>query len=197
MSPSRSPNRRRNSSERSTSAAITQRKSIGDLLFVSGKIDNFNTHLFVDCGSSISLISHHIYQQFQNKNPIVQSTIKLQTASQQPLKVLGKTTVNIEINGTTRKEGTFATAYEFYVAEELAHNILLGIDFLRTFGANIDTENNKLILKADNASTVHKCSDCLVMDRHLKYDWTMKSPFQQEVKWLHPSKHQPQTMQSM
>ena len=156
MSPSRSPNRRRNSSERSTSAAITQRKSIGDLLFVSGKIDNFNTHLFVDCGSSISLISHHIYQQFRNKNPIVQSTIKLQTASQQPLKVLGKTTVNIEINGTTRKEGTFATAYEFYVAEELAHNILLGIDFLRTFGANIDTENDKLILKADNASTVHR-----------------------------------------
>ena len=60
MSPSRSPNRKRNSSERSTSAASTQKKSIGDLLFVSGKIDNFNTHLFVDCGSSISLISHHI-----------------------------------------------------------------------------------------------------------------------------------------
>ena len=138
------------------STVITQRKSIGDLLFGSGKIDNCNTHLFIDCGSSQSLISHHLYQKFQNNNPIVQSIIKLQTASQQPLKVLGKTTINFEINGITLKEGIYAIAYEFYVAEELAHNILLGSDFQQTFGANIDTENDKIILKFDNALTVHK-----------------------------------------
>ena len=152
----RSPIEKRTTIKKTTAVINETGKKNGNPLFLAGKIENKHTNLFIDCGSGISLISDVVYRQISNKK-LQQSSAKLQTANQQPLQVLGKTRLNISVHGTSRKEGKFETCFEFHVTEGLSHEVLLGMDFLETYNAIIDTKNKKITIEDNYAAvTVHK-----------------------------------------
>ena len=152
----RSPIEKRTTIKKTTAVINETGKKNGNPLFLVGKIENKYTNLFIDCGSGISLISDVFYRQISNKK-LQRSSAKLQTANQQPLQVLGKTRLNISVHGTSRKEGKFETCFEFHVTEGLSHEVLLGMDFLETYNAIIDTKNKKITIEDNYAAvTVHK-----------------------------------------
>ena len=138
-----------------TTSAV-QDKSRGQPMYVEGRIGNIDTNLFIDCGSATTIISETMFRQ-TTKAEMKHSSAKLETANGQQLHVLGKIKLNVEIGGTTRKEGHFKTDYTFYVVKELAHDVLLGLDFLALHKAVIDTHHRKLTIQDNYMTvTVHK-----------------------------------------
>jgi hypothetical protein len=157
----REESRERNSNRsHKTTAAINDERTTGDALYVTGKIENLHINMFVDCGSAISLISAELFQQILTKNNKIKlypSSTQLQTVNKSPLKVLGQVNLNLDIEGTSRKDGRCSTVFQFYIAENLTHNILIGMDFLQIHRAVVDTGRKRLtIINNYGTETIHK-----------------------------------------
>ena len=60
------------------------------------------------------------------------------------------------MGGTTNKVGKLKKTVEVFVAYGLSHTALLGMYFLRTYNAKLETEENKMILKMNDITIVHK-----------------------------------------
>lgn len=124
--------------------------------------------MFVDCGSAISLISSELYQQISAKNNKIKlypSSTKLQTVNKSPLNVLGQVNLNLDIEGTSRKDGRCSTSFQFYIAESLTHHILIGMDFLQTHRAVVDTGRKRLtIINNYGTETIHKLHNTRPLD---------------------------------
>ena len=79
----------------------------------------------LDSGASRSIVSHKFVQRFKlNISPLTTGdALVLKTANGEPMNVLGKITLDIKING-------LITPYEFYVLQNISHDLIVGLDHL-------------------------------------------------------------------
>jgi hypothetical protein len=152
-------------------------------LGMKGFINDLPINFFVDSGSTISLISHATWEKLQHQSDksLQNCTVNASSVTDEPLEILGRVSLEIVLSHSTNKDAVSQYTHEFYVAKEIAYECLLGLDFLRMYGAKIDIEDCSILLQdADGISVVYKmfalpdysktfnvyaCSDTVVQPR--------------------------------
>lgn len=150
---------------------------------MKGFINDLPINFFVDSGSTISLISHATWEKIQHQSDksLQNCTVNASSVTDEPLDILGRVSLEFVLSHSTNKDAVSQYTHEFYVAKEIAYECLLGLDFLRMYGAKIDMEDCSILLQdADGISVVYKmfalpdysktfnvyaCSDTVVQPR--------------------------------
>lgn len=126
-------------------------QSLVDRNFLKVCVNCKNTFALVDSGSDLTLIG----QSFLSKHPEVVEQIRpctrfAQTANAVSFKIIGTVLLRLQIAGVTYR--TLA-----YVSPKTPWEMILGVDFMRQFGVQIDFQNNLFkIPKYTNLFSVHK-----------------------------------------
>lgn len=111
-----------------------------DALFVSGRVGEVEIEWLVDTGSTLSLISEEVYNSIPEaeRPELEENDVEMRTASGSLLPDLGRALLYVKVE---KRE----FLHPFIVAK-LTNEGILGTDFLRIHGGNIDFANNKFSL---------------------------------------------------
>ena len=112
--------------------------------FTDGFAENTPVHWLIDTGSTTTILSQQKYLEIPaEERPDLQTEEKeLVTADDKPLKVFGRTTLNI-------KFGTQWVRHEVYVAE-ISNQGLIGVDFLLQHKVSLDFAEQKITFHGEN-----------------------------------------------
>eukprot|EP00794_Sanderia_malayensis_P002500 gene2500-2883_t len=124
---------------------------------LEAKVNGVNKLGIVDTGASISLISKKEWESLMlNEEPLRPSDIVAEAANNSPIGILGKVNLLVEVNGAHEIN------QEFYVANEMLSEVILGLDWLVNNKVIIDTAN--MVMKFPDAT----CQPLLMFDASLK-----------------------------
>ncbi|CAB4023488.1 zinc finger GIS2 [Paramuricea clavata] len=113
----------------STVSSASKKKT----LMVETTINGKNKLCIVDTGASISLVSKDQWQPLKlDDTPLFPSDIVAEAANNSPIEILGKTTLNVQFDENNK------SSHDFYVANEMVSEIILGLDWLVTNKVNVD-----------------------------------------------------------
>ena len=119
-------------------------------LMVETTINGKNKLCIVDTGASISLVSKDQWQPLKlDDTPLSPSDIVAEAANNSPIGILGKATLNVQFDENHK------SSHDFYVANEMVSEIILGLDWLVTNQVNIDTA--EMVLKFPDGATKPLC----------------------------------------
>ena len=106
------------------------------VLLVEAKINGQSKLCIVDTGASISLISKDVWESLKSNDALLQSSdIVAEAANNSPIGILGKVNLLLEVNEAHKMH------QEFYVANEVISEVILGLDWLINNKVTIDTAN--------------------------------------------------------
>eukprot|EP00112_Aurelia_sp_Birch-Aquarium-sp1_P002037 Seg1221.15 transcript_id=Seg1221.15/GoldUCD/mRNA.D3Y31 product="Zinc finger protein GIS2" protein_id=Seg1221.15/GoldUCD/D3Y31 len=125
-------------------------------LLIEAKLNGVNKLCIIDTGASISLISKNEWESLSNEEPLLPSDIVAEAANNSPIGILGKVNLFIEVNDARKSN------HEFYVANEMLSEVILGLDWLVNNQVVIDTANMQMKFPDS------KCQPLLVFDAALK-----------------------------
>ncbi|KII65850.1 hypothetical protein RF11_04123 [Thelohanellus kitauei] len=120
----------RSDNDRSKCSYFTFTNDGENLPCIEALLNNVRIQGILDTGSSISLLSFHIYIKFFNNMSLFQDTQTIRTAGSTPLNVEGL----IELKVNFKNKCTFL---RFYVVRNLIRACIFGIDFMKKFGINL------------------------------------------------------------
>ncbi|UYV63208.1 K02A2.6-like, partial [Cordylochernes scorpioides] len=137
--------------------------------WISVNIQGRNVQALVDSGADYSVISGAFRRSikapvFKENGPL------LKAADKKPIVTLGKCSLEVQIKGLD-------IIFDFVVADECSHDVILGWDFFKATDAIIDCGENKLYLSEAEKS----------------YKWFLHG---RAVLWVTNSTHQPQVIPS-
>ncbi|CAB3986622.1 Transposon Ty3-G Gag-Pol poly [Paramuricea clavata] len=119
-------------------------------LMVETTINGKNKLCIVDTGASISLVSKDRWQPLKlDDTPLFPSDIVAEAANNSPIGILGKTTLNVQFDENNK------SSHDFYVANEMVSEIILGLDCLVTNKVNVDMA--EMVLKFPDGTTKPLC----------------------------------------
>ena len=125
----------------STISPASKRKT----LMVEAQINGKSKLCILDTGATISLISKDEWQSLKPSNvSLSPSDIVAEADNNSPIGILGKTTLDVHVN-----DGQMSS-HQFYVANEIISEIILGLDWLI---------NNKVIVDVANGIEISRCND--------------------------------------
>ncbi|CAF4938207.1 unnamed protein product, partial [Rotaria socialis] len=113
-------------------------ENIDERLFISCMIDNHKYKSLMDSGAEICLIDIKNVRKNHNINNIVDSGINVSGIGGS-VKVHGK--INLKVNVGNEK----TVSQSFVIVDDLANDLLLGADFIRSNNFIIDMANEKLL----------------------------------------------------
>jgi Aspartyl protease len=117
--------------------------SIHTLPFVLGIINGFPEQIFIDTGSSLSLID---WQAFPAETVHEAKNVRLFSASNHPIEVLGKITLNLKL-------GRLQIPCEFIVIKNLEMKILMGNNTFAKHRFNLDYDTRQCEFKYNNETS--------------------------------------------
>ena len=120
----------------------TTSSETGDLT-IAGYLEGQLIKLLVDTGACVSAIDEQLVRKIYGSQParITDGVIpSVETVNGEKVPVLGKIDAPVKINGIVYKS-------QFHIIQSLAHEVILGRDFLQEYGAVIDLKNSSLTLK--------------------------------------------------
>lgn len=117
-------------------AQISRTMDCATPLNIPARLNSLLTRIQFDTGSIANIVSHE-YVKPEDIKPL--KNVHLQMANQQPLRILGSTTLELYISG--RKYHTDAL-----VSENLTSSLLLGNAFIKKYVQIIDFGNNFILL---------------------------------------------------
>ena len=121
-------------------------------------------HALLDTGADVSLVSSKLLEKvrsFISKNSIHPSKLEVRGVTGQSLKIKGEVELPVRLKSRT-------LPHTFVIVETLAHPMLLGSDFLSTFGAKLDFSQrtlaigNEVVLLREKPSYNDDCDIALV-----------------------------------
>lgn len=101
---------------------------------VYGEIANTQVRMLIDSGAAISAISEKLFNETPSlRHSELQQTqnVQVQSVNGQPLKIIGLITLQVGIGGLTYK-------LQAHIIQDLHYEVVLGRDFLKEHGAQID-----------------------------------------------------------
>ena len=110
---------------------------------VETKINGKNKLCIVDTGASISLVSKDQWQPLKLDDTVAEA------ANISTIGILGKTTLNVKFDENHK------STHDFYVANEMASEIILGLDWLVANKENVDMA--EMVLKFLDGTTKPLC----------------------------------------
>ena len=115
-------------------------------LMVEALINGKPKLCIADTGASISLMSKDEWQLLKGSDsPLTPSDIVAEAANNSPIGILGKTTLGVTV------ESGQSFSHEFYVANELLSEIILGLNWLTSNKVKVDL--SRMVLVFPNQST--------------------------------------------
>jgi len=114
----------------------------GDLT-ITGDLEGQLIKLLVDTGACVSAIDEQLVRKIYGSQPdrITDGLVpSVKTVNGEKVPVLRKIDVPVKLNGIVYQT-------QFHVIQSLAHEVILGRDFLQEHGAVIDLKNSSLTLK--------------------------------------------------
>ncbi|UYV66779.1 hypothetical protein LAZ67_4002838, partial [Cordylochernes scorpioides] len=132
------PRRTSQSPARRPSRSPSRRTATMEKNWISVNIQGRNVQALVDSGADYSVISEAFRRSikapvFEENGPL------LRAADKKPIVTLGKCSLEVQIKGLD-------IIFDFVVAAECSHDVILGWDFFRATDAIIDCGKNKLYL---------------------------------------------------
>ena len=116
------------------------RASSSDIV-VTGVVNDVPTRMVVDTGSAITIVNSRIHSQINARPPLQPCDITAKTATQQPLRLLGRCKVQFVI-------AEVAYPMSVFVSDEIGPiDCLLGMDFFAQYPFIIDLSSKRLIAK--------------------------------------------------
>ena len=143
--------------------------SVTTLLRILLCFNSFRTPALVDTGAAVSLIAYDLLRklpeecvektkQFDENGP------KFRTAAGQLMRSLEINTLTFTVNG-------FSFSFRFHVVDALEEDIILGIDFLKTYKFHIDVGNNSLYCTNQNVrNTLESIEPLKIASIGLEFD---------------------------
>ena len=109
---------------------------------LEAKICEQPVEAMLDSGSSATVISESIFNTLPKEIrwTIQPTSLSFRSAQNKPLDTLGQIRINLDIQNWSRNISVI-------VVKELTHDLILGQNFIRTYGRYIDIENSALITK--------------------------------------------------
>ena len=104
----------------STVAPMSKKRTI----LVEMKINSISKLCVMDTGAAVSLINSEQWDILKMGSELVPSDIVAEAANNSPIGILGKTVLTISLSYDKRYE------HEFYVADDIGTDILIGLDFI-------------------------------------------------------------------
>ena len=132
----------------------------GDLT-IAGDLEGEPVEILVDTGACVSAIDEQLVKKIYGSQParIADGFIpSIKTVSGEKVPVLGKIDVPVKLNGIVYQS-------QFHVIHNLAHEVILGCDFLQEHGAVIDLKHSFLTLKdgpSKLSTTSTQGNDCVM-----------------------------------
>ena len=102
-------------------------------------VNGVRTHGLVDSGASVTLLSERLCQRLKLSSRLLANDCTLLTADASDLTLMGKVTVELNIGGAH-------VDHICYVAKQLYHPCLIGMDLLEVMRAQIDVSRHTLTL---------------------------------------------------
>ncbi|UYV66772.1 K02A2.6-like, partial [Cordylochernes scorpioides] len=132
------PRRTSQSPARRPSRSPSRRTATMEKNWISVNIQGRNVQALVDSGADYSVISEAFRRSI--KAPVLRENGPLlRAADKKPIVTLGKCSLEVQIKGLD-------IIFDFVVAAECSHDVILGWDFFRATDAIIDCGKNKLYL---------------------------------------------------
>lgn len=118
-------------------------------ILVNAICTNVSVNMFLDCGSSVSLVSSDFVKRINQTSSIKPSTITLSSFTENKINTQGIITLSVDLAG-------ISTNHNFYVTQKMDTDFLLGMDFLSLHGVTLDLNNNILRTAAGTSKIFSK-----------------------------------------
>lgn len=122
------------------------RLSTAPCVTAPGKIGEVVVDFLIDTGAAVTVVNFSVWEELRRFSQFqrigLTSTIGMQTVSGEPLKVRGKVSLPLEVS-----KAMFP--FEVTIIDGLAHDAILGKDFLEYYKSRIDFSSGMLELRQD------------------------------------------------
>jgi predicted aspartyl protease len=125
-------------------------------LYINGMVDGRSYKLLIDTGATKTVINPKTVANQQN---ISQTTWRLKTATGGPVSVYGEMVTTFKIGKTCFKHRVLVA--------EISEEVILGLDFLSTFGLELDLRRKALTIGGEEV-VLHSGKDCTAQIQLLK-----------------------------
>ena len=109
---------------------------------IAGLIGRTHVHMLCDTGAACSCVSRAFYEShLASMTPLIRPRRlqNLVATGGSDLTTVGKVTVNFKVGG-------YVLSTEFFVVDDLTHNVILGAEFFERTGAHLDYKHKRLRL---------------------------------------------------
>ena len=149
---------RESSKERETNGKYTS-SAMGNPacpFYVQGMFNKVEISILIDTGSAVTIIDEELWSLIKQKDEKLNKVpFAIRSVTQHTVEVMGEKEIYLELC-TKRKHGVQAFKIKTLIAKGLVHKAVIGIDFLKRYSANMDIENEKLLLYNKGMKTRHK-----------------------------------------
>ena len=142
-------------------------------MLIEAKINGYSRLCVVDTGASVSLLAKDEWDKLKGvDDKLFPSDIVAEAANNSPIGILGKSSLTVQLNEHT------VGKYDFYVANDISSEIILGLDWLLSIQAVIDTSSLVISFESgqlpiyvrdtsiSDASVVTLCDDIVIPGKH-------------------------------
>ena len=147
------------------------------LFYVNGMFGNEISAILIDSGSAATIIDEEIWKNIKGERDVLKKVpFSIRSATKHELEILGQKIISFSLlhkNSKKRKE--FRT--NVIVVKGLTHKAVLGLDFLKQYGASMDMWNKKLILFSKGVKSAHQ-----LMEKNMEMENITISCIQKKLK---------------
>ena len=108
--------------------------------WVSGKVNGFPVDFMLDTGAAVTVVSKEVLFQALPEANLKESNVQLVSAGGDPLKVIGKTEILLEL-------GNLHVTFPVMVIDNFRFQCLLGNDFMVKYGLRIQYDTKTVVLR--------------------------------------------------
>jgi hypothetical protein len=125
----------------------------GNHIYVRGYINECLNYMIVDTGSVVSLISKNLFDKINSENLLLVEPMQdnLRGVTNDAINIIGAVNISVRLVGGSN----CILSNEFLIADGIAPECLLGLNFLNKYNAKIDMTNKKLIINSYDQTFKH------------------------------------------
>ena len=111
-------------------------------VFTEGQVGGVHLNMLVDTGSAVTLVHKRVWEKLAPRyGPLETQGTQVVSANGSPLKIVGMVDIEIAVAG-------ICAIHPVLIAEDITHDCLLGVDFLRKHECTIQFGTNQLRTEA-------------------------------------------------
>jgi predicted aspartyl protease len=123
--------------------------------YLTGAFSDIEVPILLDTGSAVTVIDEELWSLLNTrKESLEKVSFPIRSATHHNVDIIGQREMTLQLC-TKRKKSVRKFTLKVIVAKGLIHKAIIGMDFLKKFGAVIDLYNKRLFLYIDGTKSTH------------------------------------------